>query len=110
MSKYYFQKSDYGGYCYQLKHWKEKREISETDIILEEAERETGSGFFYCNECGECGEVGEGCGKECKAYEPRNGKNGRCKHSQNTYTGNGKFFRLTKENKLIRIDEIQNEK
>lgn len=58
-------------------------EISELEVF--EAKRETGTGYFFCTEFLEVGEVGEGCGKQCDSYKPRNGKNGRCKHSGSTY-------------------------
>lgn len=61
------------------------------------------NGLFYFKEFGTTGEVGEGCGKSCKIYEPRNGINGRCKFSNNTQSGSGKYFRLTATNKLVPI-------
>lgn len=47
---------------------------------------DTVTGFLYCKHFGEIGEVGFGCGKECSYYTPRNGKNGRCRHSAHTYS------------------------
>ena len=44
-----------------------------------------GTGFFFCKDVMEVGEVGESCGKQCEAYSPRNGKNGRCRHSGGVY-------------------------
>jgi hypothetical protein len=41
--------------------------------------------YYYCTEYQEIGEVGQDCGKICKKYEPRNGKNGRCRYSNNGY-------------------------
>ena len=81
--KYYFSEEER---CYSLKHIKE---MMEEDNILEmdvfEAEIDYSGGHFYCREFGEVGEVGESCGKFCDKYSPRNGKNGRCRHSTNCY-------------------------
>lgn len=81
--------------CYTLDIIKDMmrcQKIKQTDII--KAKRDTGEPFFYCKHFGEVGEVGEGCGKICKAYEPRNGKNGRCRHSTHTYSKTNKIRAL----------------
>ena len=49
------------------------------------AKIEYGMPYFFCSFYGEIGGVGEGCGKLCDEYKPRNGKNGRCRHSKNCY-------------------------
>lgn len=41
--------------------------------------------FFWCTALHEVGLKGEGCGRQCDSYEPRNGKNGRCRHSAPCY-------------------------
>jgi hypothetical protein len=64
------------------------------EIELIEAEMEAGTGYFYCTQYGECGIVGESCGKFCDEYKPRNGKNGRCRFSANTYEQTEKHFTL----------------
>ena len=83
--KYYFSDIDEER-CYSLKH---QKEMMEEDNILEmdifEAKIDYSGGYFYCREFGEVGEVGESCGKFCDKYSPRNGKNGRCRHSTNCY-------------------------
>lgn len=93
MSKYYFCKyvfydDDIGDeFCYELKTIiKEAKELGLKKVEVIEAEADTGIGFFYCDMFNFCGEVGEGCGKECEAYKPRNGKNGRCVHSGHCYS------------------------
>jgi len=50
-----------------------------------EAKIEHNTGYFFCRHFLEVGEVGQGCGKRCKQYKPRNGKNGRCINSANVY-------------------------
>lgn len=63
-----------------------------TEKEVTSAKMITGEDFFYCKEYSEIGTVGEGCGKECKDYQPRNGKNGRCKKSINCYEQNEKIL------------------
>lgn len=97
MSKYYFIASeDEPENCYTLKYFKNKMKqegIKEMEIV--EAVPLYGTGWFYCNEYDEPGEVGNGdCGKACKAYKPRNGKNGRCVHSQHLYEPAGKTIKI----------------
>ena len=58
----------------------------EIERMVFPAEIVYGSEFFWCDEFMEVGETGESCGKECKKYSPRNGKNGRCRHHKNCYT------------------------
>lgn len=93
--KYYFSNLDDMS-CFPLAYYKEfmkENDIDEIEVF--EAKMEIGSGTYYCTEYGECGEVGNGCGKICDKYEPRNGKNGRCKHSRNTYEQTDIHFTLT---------------
>lgn len=40
--------------------------------------------YIYCRAVDACGESGE-CGKSCSDYEPRNGKNGCCRHRSAIY-------------------------
>lgn len=46
-----------------------------------------GEPYFFCSFHGECGSSDEDspCGLACGSYEPRNGKNGRCRYSKNCY-------------------------
>jgi hypothetical protein len=93
MGKFYFRVGD-EEYCYTKKYWKEfMKENSLDSIELVEAKRDCGNEYFYCRFHHEVGMVGEGCGKQCDAYKPRNGKNGRCVHSGYCYE--------TTENKII---------
>ena len=85
MSKYYFyNKGD--EFCEPLDLIRERIEDDElTQKTVFTAKRVTGEGHFFCKKYQEVGEVGEGCGKTCKDYKPRNGKNGRCVHSGYCY-------------------------
>jgi hypothetical protein len=66
-----------------------------TEMQLYLAQREVSSHYFHCRHFGEVGEKSEStCGKICKAYEPRNGKSGRCKHSGFTYEQSDRCFTL----------------
>jgi len=95
MKKYFDTNGDMC-FCYELKHFKNYGK----ELILEEAEPSYGDGTFYCSALGEVGLVADnGCGKECSEYDPRNGKNGRCRHSSPTYVGSGKFFIFDEKNK-----------
>lgn len=61
----------------------EMKERGLSEINVSEAIRELGTDYFFCKAVGEVGMRGEAyepCGKECKLYEPRNGKSGCCKH------------------------------
>lgn len=85
MSKMYF--SDYDYSAHTLDYWKDllnEMYPKGSKIELTEAKRIIGSDYFYCKEFQEVGEKGY-CGKVCEKYEPRNGKNGICKHSRNPY-------------------------
>jgi hypothetical protein len=78
---------------YHLEYMKDN-EINE--MVVFEARRETGTGYFYCREYMEVGEVGESCGKFCAHYKPLNGKNGRCKHY-------GYVYEQTEKSKLLKL-------
>ena len=86
--KYYFcDQYDNGERCHPISFYRaEMLEYGMRELELIEAKVETGTGYFYCRELGEVGETGEeGCGEICRMYSPRNGKNGRCRHSSNCY-------------------------
>lgn len=85
--KYYFDASEQDPeQCYTLEHFRQELEYSGVDeLTLIEAKPSYGSGYFWCKEFHEIGEVGEACGKQCHEYKPRNGKNGRCRHSHHLY-------------------------
>lgn len=83
MKKYF---SKYEDYCMSLSEW--KRYIDEhniDEIELFEAEIEYGTGYFWCGIFYEIGESKISCGKMCKGYIPRNGKNGRCIYNKSPY-------------------------
>lgn len=84
MPKLYFKNDS--ECCYPLQyHYDYMKENGISEMVVFEAKRETGTGYFFCQEFLEVGEVGESCGKSCEQYAPRNGKNGRCKHSGYVY-------------------------
>lgn len=85
--KLYFKSKDDDDLCYELEtHKKFMVENGLKELVLFEAERELGTGFFFCNNFLEVGEVGESCGKFCESYKPNNGKNGRCRYYRYVYT------------------------
>ena len=96
MSKFYFSKLD-DERCYALRDIIEDANNQGLDEIeVTEAERVTGRGFFYCRKFKEVGDVGGICGKQCSEYSPRNGKNGRCRHS-------GYCYEPTDKKRIIKI-------
>ena len=82
--KLYFRKGEDS--CYTIEAHREYMKENNIDQLeLTIAEREKATGYFWCKHFGEVGAVGESCGKVCGVYAPRNGKNGRCRHSENLY-------------------------
>ncbi len=86
MSKYYFS-DDWDDRCYTKDTLIDlmKTEWGIKELKIYPAIMMVKGDYFYCKKFREVGEVGEGCGKECDKYEPRNGKNGRCRYSNNCY-------------------------
>ena len=99
--KYFFKSSDPEN-CYLIEYWKDElKKWDEKEIELIGAEIEYDNGYFFCTEFDEPGESQESdCGKLCKKYNPRNGKNGRCKFSNNTYEMSDAKYILNKNGKL----------
>jgi hypothetical protein len=88
--KYYFDDLDDSGSCYTLDYFKEQLEENQLpEMKLRVAKMVKGEPFYYCNYFMDCFESDEdSCGKfNCEHYNPRNGKNGRCKDHRNTYEG-----------------------
>jgi hypothetical protein len=84
-SRYYFcaESAEFCRPLARIREWM-KREGIQTRTVYP-ARMQTKQDYFYCAEFGEMGIVGEGCGQDCKKYDPRNGKNGRCRFSKNGY-------------------------
>jgi len=95
MAKYYFDGKNAEG-CYPLKYfldYMKENGIQEMKVI--EAKIEYGTDHFYCSRHDFCGETGMDCGTQCTEYEPRNGKNGRCRFHRNTYEHTEKTIIIT---------------
>lgn len=99
--KRYFDNEDEGS-CYGISYFRELMKESNEEIMeLWLGERETGVDHFYCSHFGEVGlKEDSGCGKTCEGYSPLNGKNGRCKHSKNTYFPAEKYILTMKNGKF----------
>jgi len=96
MKLYFEPKYDNCERCDTISHWKQvMRDEGLKKIKLHEAKIEYGTGYFFCEYFGEAGEVGHGCGKVCPQYKPRNGKNGRCRHS-------GHVYEMTDKTKILK--------
>lgn len=102
MAKYYFcdifHNSD--ELCYDLPSiLQEAKEQGLKEIEIIEAKADIGSPYFFCKHFQFVGEVGQSCGKQCEAYEPRNGKNGRCVFSSHCYSRTDKTIKIKLTNK-----------
>jgi len=78
--KYYFESSD-SEICYSKDHFDDVMRYDKvTELEVYEALPEKLKGIFWCTCHAFCGDDSkETCGKQCKQYAPRNGKNGCCK-------------------------------
>ena len=90
--KYFYDEHE--PFCVDLDEIRERMmDDGLTEKEVYKAERSVGEGFFWCSKYGEAGESSDsGCGEGCKDYEPRNGKNGRCKHSGHCYNYGDKIL------------------
>ena len=73
----------------------EMKERELPEIKISEAIRELKTDYYFCKAVGEVGmsdKNHEPCGKECKNYDPRNGKNGCCNHRGFCYEPGKKFI------------------
>lgn len=85
MKKQYFFENEDAEHCYQEDHFQNQMQKDGlTEITVLEANKSTDKQYIYCVSIDECGEA-SGCGKECDDYEPRNGKNGCCRHRRAIY-------------------------
>ena len=83
--------------CYPIDYFKrymEDNNLSELEVHEQESIKD--SDYFYCKHFQEIGEKGI-CGKQCQAYQPRNGKSGICKHTGYVYETTGKTVTLKLE-------------
>lgn len=107
--KRYFDNADEGS-CYGIEYFKElMKETDEDKMELWLGVIETDVDHFYCSHFSEIGLKSEGgCGKGCEGYAPRNGRNGRCKHSNNTYFPADKYILEMKDGKftLKKLEEL----
>ena len=94
--KYYFENED-AEHCYTEEYFQDTMrfdEITEMTVLEAIPAKISKSEFIYCKENETVGEKSE-CGRNCPYYEPRNGKNGMCKHR-------GKLYEHGDEVKLFR--------
>ena len=83
--KYFFETQD-SEMCYTKEHFLNEMEDNLTEMEVYPAKMIVGEPFAWCTELETSIETRkDDCGKWCNDYAPRNGKNGRCKHSSNTY-------------------------
>lgn len=97
--KLYFQDNVESEICHPIEWYLEYMKENElTEIKVFEARVERDTGYFYCKGVQEIGESNNACGKGCEYYQPRNGKNGICRHW-------GYLYEPTDVSKILRIKE-----
>ena len=81
--KFYFRDNESEN-CYSEDHFQFIMDVEGIDEIevFEAIPAIIGGGVFWCKEHQFCGDDSrDTCGRfNCQQYEPRNGKNGRCRH------------------------------
>lgn len=95
--EYYFEHKD-SHICYTSDYFKNlMKESDQQEIEVYEAIRDKpGGGVFWCQHDSFVGwDSAETCGKQCNAYTPRNGKNGRCKYHKTTLFYHGDKVKIT---------------
>lgn len=86
--QFYFENED-ADHCYLEEYFQQQMDDEGlTEMTVLEAHKSKDKEYIYCTDIGECGEAKE-CGKECTSYEPRNGKNGCCRHRRTIYEHGG---------------------
>jgi hypothetical protein len=87
MSEYYFCEKICDERCYTLATLIDMAKLEGlSEIKVSPAKIVTREDYAYCSFYQDAIEVRAGdCGKLCHDYQPRNGKNGRCRHSKNCY-------------------------
>jgi hypothetical protein len=96
-TKYFFQQNVEAENCYTLDFYREMLiEMGLKVVLLVEAIREYHTDYFWCSEFRDVYLKDDSdCGKICESYKPRNGKNGRCKFSENCFTEGNRKYKLT---------------
>ena len=105
--KLYFCQDINDELCYPIGYLvDEMKERNLTEIKVSPAVRQTKSPYYFCRAVGECGvkpPEGDPCGRDCCDYEPRNGKNGCCKHRGYVYEPDDNEFILDLNSNLSAI-------
>jgi len=97
MKKQYYFESANSETCWTADYF-ESRMIEEgvKEITVYAAIPDKIPGVFWCTEHLYCGDdSAESCGNQCIEYEPRNGKNGCCRHHRSTVYELGGAVKLT---------------
>jgi len=95
--QFYFKHSD-SEICYQENHFTSELNVGESIQVFEAHSDRIGGGIFWCREYLFCGDdSSETCGRQCKDYEPRNGKSGCCRHYSTILYVHGEKVTLTKQ-------------
>ena len=98
--KYYFENID-SERCYSIDYFYEQLNDNElTEMRIYPAKIIYGEFVAWCTKYNDAIETQRGdCGRICEDYKPRNGKNGRCKFSNNCYEPSDKPILITIKDK-----------
>ena len=95
--------SDGGEYAYDLEHWVVESEDRQESITIELQKPYIRAGHMWCTAESELCE--KGCTQGCDAYDPCNGKSGRCRFMKNTLIGTGQMFKVHPDGKIEKWKE-----
>jgi len=79
-----------GETAYDIDHWQNEAFDAQNDITIELQKTDIGSGNMWCTAESEF--VERGCSEGCGAYDPCNGKSGRCRRMKIVLSGPGDFI------------------
>ena len=99
--KYYCQENS--EIAYPLSYFVDIAFDQQLPIKVELQKREIRGEMSWCIEHGEFVVTCEDCGRICKYYDPRNGKNGCCKYVRQGFIGTGKFYNVHPDGKVEEI-------
>ena len=97
MKKQFYFKTEDSEICHTKEYFEIEMKHEEiTEIEVFKAVPEKFYDVFWCRYYAVTGDSDEGtCGKQCKEYKPRNGKNGCCKYYSTILYTHGEKVKLT---------------
>ena len=92
---------DGGEIAYDIEWWKDVAFDNQVTIIIELQRADLHSGDMWCAVESEF--VESGCSQGCEAYNPCNGKSGRCRFMKNSLVGTGEKFEVLPDGSVRRL-------